>query len=246
MRVVSLSSQYRRGIQIGGAVLAVLLAYELGERMGSAAARPAPVVMSVPTSQKVIALTFDDGPTSRWTPKILAVLKAANVKATFFVIGQMAQRYPRLIRAEVRAGMDVESHGYAHLVLHHKNDTVTLSEVTGVADVLTSLGVPEPHLYRMPAGIYDAAALKLLGQLGYTVVGWSVDPRDWRHVYSASQMVQIVLKQAAPGGIIIFHDGTNSSAATVAAVREVIQALKQDGYRFVTVKQLLTMAKGRI
>lgn len=241
------SPEWKRGIRIGTAVLAVLLAYGVGERLGSAASRPASLsVMSVPTSQKAIALTFDDGPTARWTPKILAVLRAQKVKATFFVIGQMAQRYPSLIRAEVRAGMDVESHGYAHLVLSRKNETVTLSEVTGVADMLTSLGVPAPHLYRMPAGIYDAAALKTLGQLGYTVVGWSVDPRDWRHVYSAAQMVHIVLKQAAPGGIIIFHDGTNSSAATVTAVQEVIQALTRDGYRFVTVKQLLTMAKGRI
>jgi peptidoglycan/xylan/chitin deacetylase (PgdA/CDA1 family) len=224
---------------------AVLAAYLLGQRVGVAEARPAPVVTQVPVGQKVVALTFDDGPTARWTPKILAILKAAGIRATFFVIGQQATRYPYLIAEEVHMGMEVGNHGQNHRRLTGISAAAMRQEVDAGAASIMAAGAPRPRLYRMPAGVYSQTALSILGQLGYTVIGWSVDPQDWRHRWSAEQMLAIVERQVTPGAIIIFHDGTNGSAATVETVRLVIAQLKRQGYRFVTVGQLLKMAGTR-
>jgi peptidoglycan/xylan/chitin deacetylase (PgdA/CDA1 family) len=232
-----------------GAVLVLgiaIVAYHTGSAVTASAVRPAPVVTSVPISEKAVALTFDDGPTPRWTPKILAILKDLQVRATFFVIGQQAIRYPQLIADEVRDGMEIGNHGAMHVILKNRSPEAIRREVEDAAQAIEAAGAPPPRLYRLPAGIYDRQALSVLGSLGYTVIGWSVDPRDWRHRYTAAQMLGIVQKQVGPGSIIIFHDGTNGSQATVDATRMVIDTLRREGYRFVTVSQLLSLVRGRL
>lgn len=228
------------------AVMVALVGFLAGHRVVKVAPRLAPVITAVPTAEKVVALTFDDGPTPQWTPKILAVLKANGVPATFFVIGQEAVQHPNLISQEVQDGMEIANHGFSHRLLRRLNPEAITSEVQDGAMAIEAAGAKTPHLYRMPAGVYDQAALKILGEMGYTVIGWSVDPRDWRHRYTAQQMLATVLRQVGPGRIIIFHDGTNSSAATVQAVAELIPALKSQGYRFMTVGQMLKVVKGRL
>jgi peptidoglycan/xylan/chitin deacetylase (PgdA/CDA1 family) len=209
------------------------------------AASPAALISRVPTTHKWLALTFDDGPTPTWTPRILAVLEANRVPATFFVIGQQVERYPQLVQQEVKAGMEIGNHGYRHQVLRRRDPGSVRKEVEDNAHLLQSLGVPKPTLYRLPAGVSDPTAMAVLGELGYRVIGWTIDPRDWRHRFSAEQMAQLVIRNAQPGAIIIFHDGTNSSAATVQAVSTLIPALKQQGYQFVTVGRLLSVLPQR-
>ena len=232
----------------GGLGIAVLmgLAYYTGGAVSAAATRPARVVTAVPIAEKAVALTFDDGPTPTWTPKILALLKEYHVPATFFVIGKQATRYPFLVQDEVKQGMEVGNHGAAHILLRGRSEAAMRQEIETAAQAIEAAGAPTPTLYRMPAGVYDRGALSVLGSLGYTVVGWSVDPRDWRHKLTAEQMTAIVKKQAGPGAIIIFHDGTNGSAATVDAVGRVIRMLKSEGFTFKTVTGLLKMVKGRL
>jgi len=231
----------------GVVLLALLTAcYALGEHMGTAASRPASVITQAPISEKAVALTFDDGPTPKWTPQILAVLNAAHVKATFFVIGSQARKYSTLLAEEVKDGMEIGNHGALHKRLTNRDPAFIRAEVETAATDIMAAGAPKPRFYRMPAGVYDAAALRVLGQLGYTVIGWSVDPQDWRHRFTAEEMLAIVQREVGPGAIIIFHDGTNGSAATVAATKMVIATLKRDGYRFVTVGQLLALVKGRL
>jgi peptidoglycan/xylan/chitin deacetylase (PgdA/CDA1 family) len=230
---------------LAAAVLAVG-AYRAGLGVGAAVAAPARVVTEVPTSEKVVAFTFDDGPTARWTPQILGILRADKVPATFFVIGQEVVRHPELVTQEVQAGMEIGNHGFRHRRLRGLDRAAIVDEVRQGAQAIETAGAPAPTLYRLPAGVWDRTALSTLGSLGYTVVGWSVDPQDWRHRFTAQQMTDLVLKTVRPGAIVIFHDGTNSSAATVDAVRALIPALKGQGYRFVTVGQLLRINKSRI
>jgi peptidoglycan/xylan/chitin deacetylase (PgdA/CDA1 family) len=229
-----------------GALVLAILAYHTGSVVTAEANRPAPLVTSVPISEKAVALTFDDGPTPKWTPKILELLKAEGVRATFFVIGQQAVKYPHLIAEEVESGMEIGNHGFDHVILRGKTPATIAQEVNAAAEAIEAAGAPAPRLYRLPAGVHDKTALTVLGELGYTVIGWSVDPRDWRHRYTADQMLKLVEKQVGPGRIIIFHDGTNGSQATVDAVRLVITTLRREGYRFVTVGQLLSLVKGRL
>ncbi|WP_053958301.1 polysaccharide deacetylase family protein [Sulfobacillus thermosulfidooxidans] len=211
----------------------------IAARLHLTSAAVAPIIRQAMTPHKVVALTFDDGPSPRWTPKVLAVLHKDHVHATFFIIGSHALRHPALVRDEQRAGMDIESHGHQHLILRHRTAAEVRQEVEYNAHILKSLGVPHPTLYRLPGGAADPIALQVLGQMGYRVIGWSIDPRDWQHRYSAAQMVHRIATQIHPGAIIIFHDGPNGSQATVDTVAQIIPALKRDGYRFLTVPQLL-------
>lgn len=205
----------------------------------SAETLPAMVVRSVPTLKKEVALTFDDGPTKKWTPEVLRVLDHDHVKATFFIVGTEAVRFPQYLQLELKDHMEIGSHGARHVTLRGKSAAVVEKDVTDNQEILESLGVPKLKLYRLPGGMSDKVALTVLGKLGYVVVGWSVDPRDWRHRYTAEQMTELVVKHTEPGSIIIFHDGPNSSQATVDAVQAIIPRLKQEGYRFVTVGQLI-------
>lgn len=224
-------------------ILASLFSWFPWAHHHAAVVRPAPVIKQVLTNQKVLALTFDDGPTAQWTPKILQVLKEHHVRATFFVIGSHAIRQPLLLQDEVAAHMEVASHGYAHRLLKNQSAEAVKQEVEQNEALLSSLGVPKPQLYRLPAGSSDVVALKVLGQMGYKVIGWSIDTRDWRRRFSGDQMAEKVIKQASPGAIIIFHDGANSSAATVDAVKKLIPALAQQGWKFDTVSQLLRLER---
>lgn len=201
--------------------------------------QPAPVIRQAVTNQKVMALTFDDGPSPKWTPKVLAVLNQNQVQATFFLIGSHATRQPLLVRQEVKDKMEIGSHGAEHRILRNQSAAVVKQEVETNAQILQSLGAPKPTLYRMPGGAADATALTVLGHLGYQVIGWTIDTRDWRHRSTAEAMAQKVENEATPGAIVIFHDGPNGSQATIQAVQMLIPALKKEGYRFVTVTQLL-------
>jgi peptidoglycan/xylan/chitin deacetylase (PgdA/CDA1 family) len=235
-----------RWLAAAAGLAVALAAYGLGSRLSGAASRPAPLIIRAPITERVLALTFDDGPTAKWTPPILRVLRQNHVAATFFVIGRQAQRYPALIAQEVRDGLEVGSHGYNHMVLRGKSAQVVAAEVDQAGEAIMAAGAPLPTLYRMPAGIYDQTALSVLGGLHYLVVGWSIDPRDWRHRYAAGAMAQLVETQAEPGAIIIFHDGPNGGRATVQAVEQLIPALKRAGYRFLTVSAMLKLVKGRL
>ncbi len=209
----------------------------------AAVTRPAPLIKQVLTTQKVAALTFDDGPNPKWTPKILRILKDNHVHATFFVIGSHAMQQPLLLKEEVDAKMEIGNHGFQHIILRNKGAQAVKHEIEQNESLLTSLGVPKPTLYRLPAGSSDSTALKVLGEMGYRVIGWSVDTRDWRHRYTAEQMVKLVQKQISPGAVIIFHDGPNSSQATVDAVKQIIPDLTRQGWKFDTVSQMLKLEK---
>lgn len=205
--------------------------------------RPAPIIKSVLTTKKVVALTFDDGPTRTWTPKVLQVLKENHVRATFFVIGKHATQRPEVLKQEIDAKMEIGSHGFAHLTLHNQSPEAVKHELQQNEALLTSLGVRKPTLYRLPGGRSDTVALKAIGEMGYRVIGWSIDTRDWRRRYTADQLAERVTKTVHPGAIIIFHDGPNSSQATVDAVKQILPELKQQGYQFDTVGQMLKLEK---
>jgi peptidoglycan/xylan/chitin deacetylase (PgdA/CDA1 family) len=205
--------------------------------------RPAPIIKQVLTTQKVAALTFDDGPTRTWTPKVLQVLEDNHVPATFFVIGSHAIQRPELLKSEVDAKMEIGSHGYQHIILRNKDANAVKQEIQQNEALFTSLGVPKPTVYRLPAGASDTTALRVLGEMGYKVIGWSIDTRDWRRKYSGQEMADKVMKQIQPGSIIIFHDGPNSSQATVDAVKTIVPELKKQGYKFDTVSQMLKLEK---
>lgn len=194
------------------------------------------IVRHVPTEQKVIALTFDDGPNPKTTPAVLKVLKDKNVQATFFVLGENAKEYPALVAKIVQNGNEVGTHAYTHRHLKDLSREECAKELDDTEKVIAE-SAPRPHLFRPPGGLYDDKVIEEAEKRGYQTILWSVDPLDWKNP-SVDYVVQTVMKKAQSGGIILLHDGLYP-VPTPRALGQIIDLLRQKGYTFVTVDQLL-------
>lgn len=193
-------------------------------------------IKKVPTSHKVVALTFDDGPDPATTGPLLNVLAARQARATFFILGTSAEKYPELLASIAAAGQEVASHSYSHRFPNKLSEEELAKELAMSEQILTTVA-PKPALFRPPGGGYNDRLVHDLRQRGYTTILWSVDPRDWER-RSAKQVFDTVVSRIEPGAIILLHEG-ECAAATPAAVGMIIDRLRQDGYEFLTVSELL-------
>lgn len=190
----------------------------------------------VPVSQRVIALTFDDGPEPVYTPQILRVLADNNVKGTFFMMGSHVSEYPALARSVRDAGHALGNHTWSH----SQTPSDPASEVTRTVAVMQSVLGVTPILFRPPFGnLNNGVAAQALAQRD-AVVMWSSDPNDWA-TPGADIIASRVVSQATSGGIILLHDGGGDRSQTVAALPTIIRELKARGYRFVTMPELLAL-----
>lgn len=194
------------------------------------------VIKKVTTGQKVMALTFDDGPDPLTTQELLKVLRNKNVKATFFILGSQAEKYPALLAAIVADGHEIGNHGYSHLFLQKLGSTEFLNDVRRAETVIAPIA-GHPVLFRPPGGGYNDALLGDLSRLGYSTILWSIDPRDWEGG-QADRTVSLVTKAAAPGSIVLLHEG-GWAKGTPQAVAVIIDRLRAEGYSLVTVGELL-------
>lgn len=181
---------------------------------------------------KAVALTFDDGPNPGATNKLLDVLKAKHVHATFFDVGRMAAAYPDLVKREVKEGHVVADHTWSHPMLAHRSDGSARDELLRTRDLLHQLGA-NVTLFRPPYGSYTPSTVSIASSLGMHTVVWSADPADYRRP-PVSTIVQRVLSQTRPGVIILMHDGGGDRSNTVAAVPIIIDTLRKQGYSFET------------
>ncbi len=206
------------------------------------AATEGPICRGMDT-QKQVALTFDDGPNPRFTPDILKLLKKYDARATFFVLGQNAVRYPRLIRELVEAGQEVENHSFSHLRFPVKDQETWQRELERTEVELDLLGCPDHHLFRPPFSDYNKGLLHFLANIRQRLILWSVDSADWREPDPLSIAVN-VLSQVIPGAIVILHDSDETGKAdrqpTIEALGLILPALKTRGYKCVTVSELLS------
>lgn len=211
----------------------------------AAAPTARPPVTQVTTHHRTVAFSFDDGPSARDTLEIAALLRANGARATFFETGIMVQQNPTVVRRLVASGMEIGNHGMRHRFLRNMSDASVTAEVTDGERAIEQAGGPRPHLYRLPGGIYDARSLPAVERLGYRVIGWSVDPRDWRPHATAREITHTILREAAPGRIVCLHDGPGRRTATLSALRAVLPALRARGYRVVSVGQLLISCEAK-
>jgi len=200
---------------------------------------------------KLLALTFDDGPDSTWTPRVLDTLEAAHVPATFFVIGEYALGNPGLLKRAVADGDELGNHTYTHPNLADAGPSSTMLELNATQRLVEAYLGRSMTLFRAPYfGDAEPTTPDELGpaleaqKAGYTVVGLHVDPNDWKRPGEDS-IVQQVIDQVHAGNaenaanIILLHDGGGNRAETVAALPRIISTLKAEGYQFVTVSQLV-------
>ncbi|WP_425059647.1 Peptidoglycan-N-acetylglucosamine deacetylase [Sporomusa carbonis] len=194
------------------------------------------IVKSVTTTHKVVALTFDDGPHYKTTPKILDVLKEKQVRATFFILGVNAKNSPQILARELADGHELGNHGYSHKHLTEMTKENVEQEMSRTEEIIMALA-PKPVIFRPPGGFFDKKVLETAEEKGYTTVLWTIDPHDWARP-PMQKVVNEVLDNIKPGSIILMHDG-QYPLPTPEAIVYVIDNLRQQGYEFVTVSELL-------
>jgi len=189
--------------------------------------------------EKLIALTFDDGPYPVFTPLLLDELNALKIPATFFLIGHDAQHWPELTQRIERSGDEIANHTHTHPDLDLLSDAQVRSEISAGRASLQAL-VRDPAIgafFRPPHGRYTAATVQVAQSLGYTTVLWNDDPGDWRtSEVTPQELTQHLLRSATAPDIVLLHNG---KLATVEMLPAVAAAFRSAGYRFVTVGQLL-------
>lgn len=180
------------------------------------------------TGSRSVALTFDDGPHSHWTPKVLDSLRAAKVRATFCVVGVQVRRHPALVARIVREGHTLCNHTW-----HHELNLGTRPEAEIRANLLNTnreirRAVPGARVkyFRHPGGKWTASAVKVARELGMTSLDWDVDPRDWEKP-NAETIRQRVLADVRPGSVVLLHDGGGDRAGTLGACPSLISSLKR-------------------
>jgi peptidoglycan/xylan/chitin deacetylase (PgdA/CDA1 family) len=195
--------------------------------------------VKINSDKKVVALTFDDGPTSNITPQVLEILKQNKIKATFFLIGQNLKHFPKIAQQIVADGHTLGNHTWHHwrklmmafTASHELEDTAQLMyEVTGV----------QTSLFRPPNGFLHNGLVDYALKRKDAVVLWSLDSEDWRGSQtSVEKIVNRVVTGVKPGGIILMHDGGGDRSRTVQALPKIIEQLTNLGYKFVSVPELL-------
>ncbi|MBD5465540.1 MAG: polysaccharide deacetylase family protein [Lachnospiraceae bacterium] len=179
-----------------------------------------------------IALTFDDGPYPNYTRQLLEGLKARNVKATFFILGASAEEYPDVIETMYADGHLIGNHTYHHVELTAVGREEFKEEILSTNKLLYQLNGEYPQFIRPPFGAWEKG---LETELGMIPVLWTVDPLDWC-TENSSAVVERVVTKVKENDIILMHDCYKSS---VTAALEIVDILKEEGYEFVTVDEIL-------
>jgi peptidoglycan/xylan/chitin deacetylase (PgdA/CDA1 family) len=204
------------------------------------------------SGQMVVALTFDDGPSAEWTPKLLDELKAFNVKATFFVLGSHVRNNPELTKRIAREGHEIENHSYRHplLALHSVKDLE--KEIRDCEIEVRNLTGITTKYFRPPRAWLTGRQKAAVEKMGYRVVLWSLNSKDWV-TFDDKYLVAHVLRNVRPGNIILFHDGGGifgtegrNRDETVRTIAQLIPKMRKRGYRFVTVAELLAESQNTV
>jgi peptidoglycan-N-acetylglucosamine deacetylase len=185
-----------------------------------------------------IAMTFDDGPSGKLTPKLLDLLAAHHIKATFFVIGENIAEHPEIVAREAREGHEIANHSWSHPNLAKMSDDGVRGQLRKTEDAIRSAIDNRPTLLRPPYGSITARQKKWINQeFGYKIVLWDVDPLDWRRP-GPNVVCNRIVKSTRAGSIVLAHD---IHPGTIEAMPCVLSQLEGKGFKFVTVSELIAM-----
>ena len=187
---------------------------------------------------KKIALTFDDGPHPRLTPKILEILDKYKVKATFFTVGLNVHYYPETFEEIVAHGHEIGNHTYTHPHVSRIDTSALKDEIVRCEEEIYEHGEYKTKLFRPPEGMIDNGVTSLLKELDYKVILWDIDTRDWDHT-PAKTIADMIVKKVSSGDIILMHDYISYNSPTPEALEIFLPILIEKGYQFVTVSELI-------
>jgi len=194
-----------------------------------------------PGDARRIALTFDDGPDPAWTPRVLDRLAAGGVRATFFVVGERAERAPDVVRRMAAEGHEVGNHSWSHRSLWLCGPRATTDEIARAHERIAALAGTPPRHFRPPWGMVNAAMFGAVRRVGERCVFWSIQP-EGRRPAAADRQVAYVLRRAQPGAIVDLHDAEGTPGAParlLGALPALLDGLRERGYAFATVSELL-------
>jgi peptidoglycan/xylan/chitin deacetylase (PgdA/CDA1 family) len=196
-----------------------------------------PYVRIAGAQHKEIALTFDDGP-GPYTPQVLSILQREEVPGTFFEVGVSLQYFHASTSQIVADGYPIGDHTLDHAPMSHLSPSDQRSQLLQQSKLIAKYGAPFPRLFRPPYGLWDNDTLAVLRKYRMLMVMWTVDTSDYRQPGVAA-IVHTAVSGARPGAIILMHDAGGNRSETVAALPQIIHALKARGYKLVTVPKLL-------
>jgi peptidoglycan/xylan/chitin deacetylase (PgdA/CDA1 family) len=209
------------------------------EKTPAAPREPAITFNSVHVDGPYIAMTFDDGPSAVLTPKLLDLLAARHIKATFFVIGENVAEHPEIVARAAREGHEIGNHSWSHPNFGKMSQENVRSQLQRTDDAIKNAIGKRPTLLRPPYGsITEREKRWIHDEFGYNIILWDVDPLDWKRP-GPSVVRSRILKETRPGSIVLSHD---IHPGTVEAMPSTFDELEAKGFKFVTVSELLGMA----
>jgi polysaccharide deacetylase family sporulation protein PdaB len=245
MRFITVSHQMLRRVAVTlAAAMLVFLAWHWGKTHGYhtwAATLPLSdrySLRDVNTTQKVAALTFDISWGTVMPAKVVHLLASDHVAATFFLSGPWAKQNPQLVREMVKDGFEIESHGWAHVNYSELSTPQIKANIMKTNQVLEELTGKRPTLVRPPNGDFNSRTILAARTVGYTTVTWGTDSLDWMNPGVAT-IISRVVNRIHPGDIVLLH-ASDTCKQTDLALPTILRQLSANGYRLVTVKQLLT------
>lgn len=205
--------------------------------------------VGTPGRGTLLALTYDDGPNTAWTPPLLDVLARHDVKATFFPIGDFARQQPALLREVAAAGHAIGSHTYSHVTMPLHTDETIRRELRRASEAIEDAGVEMTvvggrRLMRPPYGRRRPGTLRVLREEGYVPILWSVTLWDWSKGVTAEKIMRKADRQIRGGDVILLHDGSDVAMGfdrghSIEATNRILERWKGEGFRFVTIPELI-------
>ncbi|MDR7077719.1 peptidoglycan/xylan/chitin deacetylase (PgdA/CDA1 family) [Neobacillus niacini] len=202
------------------------------------------VIWEVNTKEKMVSITFDDGPHPLFTPQILDILAKYHAKATFFVVGNKVELYPDVLQRIKKEGHEIANHTNKHIYSRNLTSATLTAELEKTDKIIQQITGDKPTLYRPVGGLYNDVIINTAIKNGKMVILWSwhQDPEDWKKP-GANKISRHITKSVQPGNIILLHDwigsGGGKTSQTVKALESIMEFLSLNGYKCVTVSELL-------
>lgn len=200
------------------------------------------LVYRVETEERVVALTFDDGPTPEYTDAVLRALEAQDAVATFYLVGTAAEEHPELVSAIIDAGHEVGNHSYSHPRMYFVSQAVVEREIERTDELLRADGYSGPITFRPPGCKRLLTTPLYLASTDRTTVTWDLEPDSLPTIADdADALADYVMENVRPGSIVLMHVMYDGREPSREALPEILERLAADGYRLVTVSELIAL-----